>query len=121
MSHENNESAVAIGCFLLTIILVLMLYIASPAKSQEAPQGPSGPPCAKSDAIDKQLEKEFGETITAAGVLQVQGQGYMYLTTNPKTGSFTVLVRRPDGVSCIVLGGKGFALADPAPQKGTKL
>lgn len=98
------------------IFFTALVWIGTPAHSQEAPQGP---PCAPSTAVDKTLQEQYGETITGAGV--ADGSGYAYLTTNPKTGTFTILVRRPDGQSCILIGGKGWALADPAPVKGTGL
>ncbi len=105
--YEFDDSAAAIGVFLLTIVLVVMFYIATPAKSQEAP------PCGRAVDLHKQLEKHYGETVTAGGIV---GTGYLEILTS-KAGTFTIIMRRLDGTGCIVAGGKGFALADRAPMK----
>lgn len=36
--------------------------------------------------------------------------------TSPETGSFTVLVTRPDGISCVVAFGNQWQDAPPPPQ-----
>jgi hypothetical protein len=115
MSYESDEGAWSIGVVLLVMFAVFIVWLSAPAHSQE----PSGAQCPPAGALNEQLEKQFGETVTAGGVMD--GQQFMYMTTNPTTQSWTVLVRRPDGTACVVLGGKGFALADPAPMKGPGL
>lgn len=45
-----------------------------------------------------------------AGVTPV---GILYVTSNPGTGTFTVLMRRADGQACIIGGGKGWASVPP--------
>ena len=100
----------------LALVMGVLVLIGTKAHSQEAPQGP---PCAPSVAVDQTLEKQYGETITGAVV--ADSAGFVVLTTNPKTGTFTILMRRPDGMSCIIVGGKGWALADPAKVKGDGL
>ena len=110
--YEFDDSAAAIGVFLLTIFMVIIFYIATPAHSQEA-----GPPCGPAADVLGKLQKQYGETVTAAGVV---GSQYMVITTS-KQGTFTILMRRPDGTACLIVGGEGFALADPAPMKGSGL
>jgi hypothetical protein len=112
--YEFDDSAAAIGVFLLTIFMVLIFYIATPAHSQEAP---AGPPCAPWRDIHSMLEKQFGETTTAGGII---GEEFMELMTS-REGTFTILMRRLDGTACIVAGGKGFALADRSKMKGPGL
>lgn len=110
--YEFDDSAAAIGVFLVTMLLVLIFWIATPAHSQEAPS------CGPSHDVHAYLEKQYGETVTAAGVMRDE---YMEILTNKFTGSFTVLIRRLDGTACIVIGGKGWALADPSPMRGRGL
>lgn len=95
-------------------LLALLFVIGTPAWPQEAP---ARPPCAPADDVHSMLEKQYGETVTAAGVI---GDEFMELLTS-KQGTFTILMRRVDGTACIVAGGKGFALADPARMKGSGL
>jgi hypothetical protein len=112
MDYQTDEGAWAIGCVILTLLAVLCIYAASPARSQEDPQQP---PCTASADMEKTLQAQYGETVTAAGVVNNQ---YMELYTNAKTHTFTIVVRRTDGNSCMVMAGEGFALADPARMKG---
>lgn len=35
---------------------------------------------------------------------------------NPETGTWSLLVIRPDGAACLVIGGTGFQEAPPAPK-----
>lgn len=111
--HQSDDSAVAIGCFILTILLVIMFYIATPAKSQEAP--PSGMPCGPSDKMQTELQNKYGEVIVGGGFV---GSNIIVITTNPKSGSFTIMSMMPNGQACLLIGGQGFAIADPAAIKG---
>jgi hypothetical protein len=74
-------------------------------------------PCGPTGMVEKRIHDQFGESIVGAGV--VDG-GVMFLTTNPETGSFTIMLRRKDGLTCVLMGGKGFATQD-AIKKGTDL
>ena len=112
--HDSDEGAWSIGILLLVMFAVFIVWLSAPSHSQEAP---SGPPCAPWRDIHAMLEKQYGETTTAGGII---GDEFMELMTS-KQGTFTILMRRLDGTACIVAGGKGFALADPAPMKGNGL
>lgn len=61
--------------------------------------------------MHEQLASKYGEHPVAAGVAQ---SGMVYVTANPETGTFTVLLRRPDGISCILVAGRGWAQHEPA-------
>lgn len=58
----------------------------------------------------EQLASKYGEQPIAAGVAQ---SGMVYITANAETGTFTVLLRRPDGISCILVAGRGWAQHQP--------
>lgn len=110
--YDLDETTVPLAMVLATLLMVFFMWLATPAHSQEAPG------CGPTDGLHAMLEKQYGETLTAAGVVN---KDFMELLVNRITGTFTVAIRRPDGTSCIVIGGKGFALADPAPRRGSGL
>ena len=114
MDYRTDEGSWALGCVVLTLFAVLIIFFCAPAHSQEAPRQPCGP----SADIHATLQKQYGETVTAGGII---GSEYLELLTNKRTGTFTILMRRLDGTACIVAGGEGFALADPAKMKGSGL
>ena len=70
--------------------------------AQQAPCGPTG-------MVEKNIAKKYGESIVGAGIV---AGGILFTTTNPQTGSFTVLLRRPDGQTCVLMGGTGYATTD---------
>jgi hypothetical protein len=80
------------------------------ASAQQAPCGPTG-------AVEKRIHDQYGETIVGAGVTQ---GGIMFLTSNPSTGTFTIMLRRPDGQTCVLMGGTGYATLE-AIKPGTDL
>jgi hypothetical protein len=75
------------------------------------------PPCGPTGMIEKRIADKYGETIVGAGI--VDG-GIMFTLANPDTGTFTVLLRRPDGQTCIVMGGTGYATIE-AVKSGTDI
>lgn len=70
--------------------------------AQQTPCGPTG-------MVEKRIHKQYGESIVGAGI--VPG-GLMFITSNPDTGTFTVMLRRPDGQTCVLMGGTGYATQD---------
>ncbi len=63
-------------------------------------------PCAPRDQIVTQLEKKYGETRRGAG-LQNRGS-VTEVFASAETGTWTILVTRPDGVSCAVAAGEAW-------------
>lgn len=94
-------------------LIFLTMFFDSLSRAQEQRL-----PCAPSGAMDQELKSQYGESIVAGGIT---GAGIMYITTNPKTGTFSVLLRRPNGMTCIVAGGEGFAIGDAAKITGDGL
>jgi hypothetical protein len=80
------------------------------ASAQQAPCGPTG-------AVEKRIHDQYGETIVGAGVV---AGGILFTLANPISGSFTILLRRPDGQTCVLMGGTGYATIE-AIQPGTDL
>lgn len=116
MSGHDNSKSMGIGwVFLFAVILIAMYVIAKPASSQvaAAPQG-----CAKTAEIVKLLTGEYGETAAFAGISTTGTPVLIF--TNPKTGTFTITMRQPGGITCMMTGGKNWTPVDQ-PKEGTDL
>jgi len=74
-------------------------------------------PCGPTGQVEKRIADQYGESIIGAGVV---AGGLMFITANPDSGSFTVMLRKPNGQTCVLMGGTGFATQD-ALKKGTDL
>ena len=58
-------------------------------------------------ALSAKLAEKFGEHLTGAGV---DANGSMVsVFSNPESGSWTMAVTRPEGTSCVVSSGEGWA------------
>lgn len=67
-------------------------------------------PCGPRNDVEKRIWKEYGESVVGAGITP---GGILYGTANLQTGSFTILLRRPDGMACVLMGGRGYAQGEP--------
>ena len=84
--------------------LALAAFLAAPALAQqEAPAQPQKPPCGPRAAIPEGLAKKYKEFPTARGLTS---EGLMIEVFASESGSFTVLMNRPDGIACILSGGE---------------
>lgn len=86
------------------------LILAAILLAQQSPCGPTG-------IVEKGIADKYGESIVGAGVT---AGGVMFLTSNPETGTWTVLLRKPGGMTCVLMGGTGYATLD-AIKSGTDL
>lgn len=84
-------------------LVAVLCLTASAALAQESPCGPTG-------KVEDRIAKEYGESLIGAGIV---AGGVLFTTTNPTTGTFTVMLRRKDGVTCVLMGGTGYAIQDP--------
>jgi hypothetical protein len=71
--------------------------------AQQSPCGPTG-------AVEKRIADQYGESIVGAGITP---GGILFITMNPETQTFTIMLRRPDGQTCVLMGGTGYATAEP--------
>ena len=77
--------------------------------------GPAfGQTCANREQITANLATKFGEHHIAGG-LQSATQ-MIEVWSSPETGSFTILLTRPNGISCIMSSGKYWDSFDPKPE-----
>lgn len=77
--------------------------LAPPALAQGAPQA-----CGPREAITVQLEQKYGEHQQGAGVMN--SNRVFELWHSEKTGTWTILLTRPNGTSCIVAAGDFWKL-----------
>jgi len=89
---------------------ILFLLAPMPSSAQQAPCGPTG-------SVEKRIHDQYGETIVGAGVV---AGGILFTLANPQTQTFTILLRRPDGQTCVLMGGTGYATLE-AIKPGTDL
>ena len=62
--------------------------------------------CAKRDKLVAELAKSHGETRQSAGLQR--NNGVIETFANTETGSWTIIVSLPTGVSCLVAAGEAF-------------
>jgi hypothetical protein len=75
------------------------------------------PACGPTGKVEARIAKEYGESIVGARL--VPG-GILFTLTNPETGSFTILLRKPNGETCVLMGGTGYAHQEPT-KPGTRI
>ena len=59
--------------------------------------------CNTRDVVVERLEGKYSEVVAARGLQSAQQMIEVF--ASPETGSFTVVLSRPDGVSCIIASG----------------
>jgi hypothetical protein len=64
--------------------------------------------CGKRDDIVAQLERKYGETRRSVGVQQ--GRGVVEVYASSVTGSWTILITNPRGMSCLMAAGEAFEI-----------
>lgn len=87
--------------------LLAVLLLTSPALAQQ--QAP--PPCGPTDKMERNLAAKFGETPFMAGLSSDRSPILMF--ANPKTGTWSVTLRLPNRISCIVQSGEGYTALEP--------
>jgi hypothetical protein len=87
---------------------LLALLMASPALAQEPPQNNCGP---RTKVIYK-LANEYLEAPIAEGLAPGSSIAVFEWWGNPEKMTWTVLRTTPDGTTCIVASGSGFAAFD---------
>ena len=80
-----------------------------------------GMQCAARDRVVERLESKYTEVLTAGG-LQGATTGRTTLVevwASEKTGTFTVIMTNPQGVSCIIAAGTDWHQETPVPAGAT--
>jgi hypothetical protein len=97
--------------FKMTIGLSVMMLVAS----QLAAEGNRN--CAPRAMVLERLSGKYGETRQSIGLGTNNAVVEMFAST--ETGSWTIIVTKPDGMSCLVASGQSFeTIAEALPPKG---
>jgi hypothetical protein len=77
--------------------------------------------CAQRATVIERLETKYSEKLTVGGLQKNRtAQSVMEIWASDETGTFTVLLTNPNGISCIVAAGTDFFKAAPKEEpKGT--
>jgi len=95
--------------------LAALILIAQPAAAQAAPNQAQ---CATRDKVVGVLAAKYGETRHGIGI--AANNTVMEVFASEKTGTWTITVTMPSGVTCMVASGQGYeALAETVPVPGT--
>ena len=87
--------------------LLATLLAASPAAALQ---------CGSRDAVTVTLAERYGEVRQALGLAQ---NGVVMELYAAETGSWTILITRPDGMACLLAAGEDFqSLSEALPPPG---
>jgi len=65
--------------------------------------------CADREQVIAHLQSRFSEQLTVGGLQRAQDSlAVMEIWSSQETGTYTVLLTKPDGTSCIVAAGTDF-------------
>ena len=68
--------------------------------------------CFAYDQLTVQLESKHGESVQSRGLMQ---GALLEMWANSESGTWTAVVRRPDGVGCIAAAGNTWRRVEPTP------
>jgi hypothetical protein len=85
--------------FLVRASIAITLLAATPSARAETRQT-----CADRDKVVQGLEERFGETLRSLGLHRDDGVVEVY--SSETTGTWTILVTRPDGKTCLLAAGQ---------------
>ncbi len=85
--------------------LAVVAAIAAPALIAESVAAQSNV-CAKREKLVSELQKSHGETRQSVGLQR--NAGVIETFANTETGSWTIIVSLPTGMSCLVAAGEAF-------------
>jgi|GEM_PF-710282 len=70
--------------------------------------------CAPRETVVERLEDKFGEQLTSGGLNDNASKtNLVEIWSSAETGTFTVLLTQPNGVSCVVATGEDYFTIDP--------
>ncbi|MFQ5622811.1 MAG: hypothetical protein ACE5FS_05375 [Paracoccaceae bacterium] len=91
--------------FALSLGIGGMIWLAHAAQAQT-------PKCAERARIVAQLQSRFGEKQVGMGMQDTRAVVEIFVS--PESGSWTILVTRANGVSCMAAAGRAWTEAAPA-------
>ena len=84
---------------LVRVATALSLLAATPAANAEETRA-----CAERSRVVLKLEQKFGETLRSLGLHRDDGLVEVY--ASEETGTWTILMTRPDGTTCLLAAGQ---------------
>lgn len=77
--------------------------------------------CAQRDHMVDHLQSKFAEQLTVGGLQRAQNSlSVLEIWSSDETGTYTILLTTPNGISCILAAGTDFFEAARTPvEKGT--
>lgn len=100
---------------ILASILAALLTSAPAAQAQIAPSSSQQMICGNRAQIVGRLGQKYGETRRSIGL--TGRRGVVELFASDETGSWTILLTNPQGVTCLMAAGEAFE-SDPVAQAG---
>lgn len=94
--------------FVVVFLIVCVFAVASCAQAQV--------PCVQRQEMVDFLRKKYKEGLTYQGLLGGTTAA-LYEVFASESGTFTILMSRPDGLSCIVAAGKGWRQVGEPPKQ----
>lgn len=85
------------------LLALLLSCSALPSLAQEAPQ----PKCGVTEVLRRELAKNWREVETTVGLMD-GGQAYISIFVSPLGETWTAIIGRIDGTSCIIGTGAGW-------------
>ena len=86
---------------LVRAAIAFTLLAATPAANAEETRA-----CAERTRVVEKLQERFGETLRSLGLQRDDGVVEVY--SSEKSGTWTILMTRPDGMSCLIAAGQGW-------------
>ncbi len=75
--------------------------------------------CAPRDVVVQKLTQKFSESRRGIGL--IRQTAVMEIFASEDSGSWTILITRPDGISCLIAAGQDYQTrADTLPAQGRK-
>ncbi|MEE8623076.1 MAG: hypothetical protein V3T27_04225 [Alphaproteobacteria bacterium] len=90
------------------LVLVLLLFAASPSIAAAQTF------CADRAEVLDRLAAEYGEHLTE--VQEIEDYGLLEVLKSPTEGTWTVILTKSDGVSCVLATGDGLAVTRNGPE-----
>ena len=88
------------------LIVLSFLSFVAPVYAQEQPQQSPTQACAARDEVRTKLKLKFHEKPVAEGLQR--GSTIIEVWANKKFGTFTIIVNRTDGMSCMIAAGDNW-------------
>lgn len=99
------------------VFLALTLGLAGLAATPTPSPAQTGAQCAERSRVVDILAQKFGETRRSIGI--ATNNTVMEVYASAETGTWTVAVTMPNGVTCLMASGQGYqATADELPAMG---